>query len=184
MRSLRVTDVARYANVEVLTDEEIQAGTQFLAQMLREIALGSTLTRFYADFDREEYEVWFSQNRLRFTLSIGVDEAGGSLSPGVVALQQQYQRARNAFTESKFDELLDMYDDPMLISDPRLASALKGKSDNIKWALSKLKPKKYGDKIQVEQTVNVDVVHRLHASRDRLQQLDDDTLNIIDHEER
>ena len=52
-------------------------------------------------------------------------------------------------------------------SDPKMAKVI---SDNIKWVLSKRKPKEYGDRVQVDHSVTVDVAitTALDAARRRV----------------
>lgn len=72
--------------------------------------------------------------------------------------RSQYARAREHGIEEKIDELAEVAKDTEKLvlkhqDNPKIAAALvqaqKIKSDNIKWAASKLKPKKYGDKLDV-----------------------------------
>ena len=52
-------------------------------------------------------------------------------------------------------------------SDPKMAKVI---SDNIKWVLSKRKPKEFGDRVQVDHSVTVDVAitTALDAARKRV----------------
>lgn len=56
-------------------------------------------------------------------------------------------------------------------SDPKMAKVI---SDNIKWVLSKRRPKEYGDRVQVDHSVTVDVAitTALDAARRRLPQIE------------
>ena len=59
---------------------------------------------------------------------------------------ERYARAREAATEDMLEEIFEIADDPKLdVQDKRV------RIDTRKWAMGKLKPKKYGDK----QTVDV-----------------------------
>ena len=59
---------------------------------------------------------------------------------------EQYARAREAATEDMLEAILEIADDPKIdVQDKRV------RIDTRKWAMGKLKPKKYGDK----QTVDV-----------------------------
>ena len=59
---------------------------------------------------------------------------------------EQYTRAREAATEDMLEAILEIADDPKIdVQDKRV------RIDTRKWAMGKLKPKKYGDK----QTVDV-----------------------------
>ena len=67
---------------------------------------------------------------------------------------EQYERAKeqSAYADDeKLDETGDMAIQEAKEVDPKAASAVvnawKLKADNLKWAMSKKKPKKYGDKI-------------------------------------
>jgi hypothetical protein len=60
--------------------------------------------------------------------------------------QDKYAYARELQAETIFDEFLDLADE----ADGSNANAIRVRVDARKWALSKLKPKKYGDKQQVD----------------------------------
>ena len=155
-------------NLNVLTDDEVLESGDFLSAMLKHVVGGGTLQSFYRTVSKAEVgKGYICLTRLRLTLSVGdVD------SVGVVALSNAYQRARAGFMESKFDELMDMYDNDAIVADPRLATAYKGKSANIMWCLSKMKPDTYGDKLTVEQSIDVTIVDRLQAGRERAALID------------
>jgi len=54
---------------------------------------------------------------------------------------EQYARAREAATEDMLEEILEIADDPQIeVQDKRV------RIDTRKWAMGKLKPKKYGEK--------------------------------------
>jgi hypothetical protein len=58
---------------------------------------------------------------------------------------ERYTRAREAATEDMLEDILSIADDPQIeVQDKRV------RIDTRKWAMGKLKPKKYGDKQQVE----------------------------------
>lgn len=68
----------------------------------------------------------------------------------------QYARAKEESTDAKLEEMEDIGDMAILAAhaaDPKAANAVvsgyKLKADNIKWTMSKLKPKKYGDKVDL-----------------------------------
>ena len=150
-----------------LNDEEIAFSSGFITGMLAHIVKGGTINTFYHNVSKAVIgDSYVCETRMRLTLSIGVD------SDGVEALQHAYRLARDSMMDVKFDELFDMFDAEEIRVDPRLASAYKGKADNIKWCLSRLKPKVYGDKVQVEHTIDNALVDRLTAGRDRLAALD------------
>ena len=163
-------DKSKY-NLTTMNTVEIDKCRDFLSAMLSHVVQGGTLASFYRHVVKSDYPKGnVGQVRLRLTLSVG-DE----VDSGVVALVNAYQRARSCLIESKFDELFDIYDTQDIKDDPRLASAAKGKSQNIQWALSKLNATKYGDKIQIEQSVDINIVDRLQAGRDRVAALDNDS---------
>lgn len=69
---------------------------------------------------------------------------------------KQYERACDERTESQQEIILDLGDKAIEHAeeaDPKasnaIVSAYKLKSDNLKWSMSKMKPKKYGDKIDM-----------------------------------
>lgn len=58
---------------------------------------------------------------------------------------ERYARAREAATEDMLEEIFEIADDPKLdVQDKRV------RIDTRKWAMGKLKPKKYGEKQTVE----------------------------------
>jgi len=68
----------------------------------------------------------------------------------------QYARAKEESADAQFENLDDIGDEAIeesKIVDPKAASAVvnayKLKADNLKWTMSKMKPKKYGDKLDV-----------------------------------
>lgn len=69
---------------------------------------------------------------------------------------EQYERAKEESTNAHMEDLQDLGDEAVRLAqnvDPKAAGAVvqgvKLKSDNLKWVMSKLKPKKYGDKLDV-----------------------------------
>ena len=69
---------------------------------------------------------------------------------------EQYARACEERTEAQNENLLDLGDeaiDHAYKADPKASSAVvqavKLKADNLKWVMSKMKPKKYGDKLDM-----------------------------------
>lgn len=70
--------------------------------------------------------------------------------------RNQYARACEERTEAHNESLLDFGDEAIELaqnSDPKAAGAVvqavKLKADNLKWVMSKMKPKKYGDKLDM-----------------------------------
>lgn len=62
------------------------------------------------------------------------------------AFQQQYARARDGQADNYFDELMDLQKQATAEN----AHAIRVRADIIKWACSKLKPKKYGERSTLE----------------------------------
>lgn len=69
---------------------------------------------------------------------------------------EQYEQACQERTESQHEMLLDLGDEAIELSQEvdakassAVVSAVKLKADNMKWVMSKMKPKKYGDKIDM-----------------------------------
>lgn len=69
---------------------------------------------------------------------------------------QQYARACRERTEGQHEELLEYGDEAIRLAqeaDPKAAgavvSAVKLKADNLKWSMSKMVPKKYGDRLDL-----------------------------------
>ncbi len=72
------------------------------------------------------------------------------------SFSEQYTLATGERTEAQQEQLLEMGDEAIAHSetaDPKasnaVVSAYKLKADNLKWSMSKMKPKKYGDKLDV-----------------------------------
>lgn len=61
------------------------------------------------------------------------------------AFAEQYARAREAATEDMLEEMLEIADDPLLEAQDK-----RVRIDTRKWAMGKLKPKKYGEKQVVD----------------------------------
>lgn len=73
------------------------------------------------------------------------------------AFREQYTRARDIQADACFDELADMADEPPEKKvdgsvDPGWVNHQKLRIDTRKWAISKLAPKKYGDRLTTELT--------------------------------
>lgn len=69
---------------------------------------------------------------------------------------EQYARAKEESADANNELLLDLGDEAIALSqqvDSKASSAVvqavKLKADNLKWYMSKMKPKKYGDKLDV-----------------------------------
>lgn len=68
--------------------------------------------------------------------------------------REQYAHAKEQSADAQNEMLLDLGDEAIALSqevDPKssgaVVQAVKLKADNLKWVMSKMKPKKYGDKI-------------------------------------
>lgn len=70
--------------------------------------------------------------------------------------RKQYAYAKQEASDAQFEELSDIADDAIKQAktvDPKAAGAVvqahRLKADNLKWAMSKMKPKKYGEKLDL-----------------------------------
>jgi len=86
----------------------------------------------------------------------------------------QYARATDERTESHHEDLLELGDEALRVAqavDKQVAnaavSAVKLKADNLKWSMSKMKPKKYGDKIDMT-TNGKDIPTPIYGSKSTL----------------
>lgn len=70
-------------------------------------------------------------------------------------LGKQYARACDERTHLIFEEIIDITDEKMI--DQVEVQQARLKVDARKWMLSKMNPKKYGDKIEVDANVNAEV---------------------------
>lgn len=68
----------------------------------------------------------------------------------------QYARATDERAEAHHEDLLELGDEAVKLAQNvdkqvsnAVVSAVKLKADNLKWSMSKMKPKKYGDKIDM-----------------------------------
>lgn len=73
------------------------------------------------------------------------------------------ESARPALAENLYHELIDV----SRASGPKTAMADKVKSDNLKWVMSKLGQKVWGDRLAVDVTVKGDMAGKLEAARKR-----------------
>lgn len=69
---------------------------------------------------------------------------------------EQYARAKEESADADSEELADLGDQAIALSQSvpekvagAVVQAVKLKADNLKWAMSKKKPKKYGDKVDL-----------------------------------
>ncbi len=70
--------------------------------------------------------------------------------------RNQYARAKEESADAMNEDLLDLGDEAIRLAqgvNPKASGAVvqgvKLKADNLKWVMSKMKPKKYGDKIDM-----------------------------------
>lgn len=66
-------------------------------------------------------------------------------------LQEQYARARARLLDMQAEELEAIGDQAANAETAVQVAGLRLKADNRKWLLSKLAPKKYGDKLEIDQ---------------------------------
>jgi hypothetical protein len=71
-------------------------------------------------------------------------------------LQEQYTRARARLIDFQAEELEEIGDQAAQAESAVAVAGLRLKSDNRKWLLSKLAPKKYGDKLDMNHGVQPD----------------------------
>lgn len=71
-------------------------------------------------------------------------------------LQEQYTRARARLIDFQAEELEEIGDQAAQAENAVTVAGLRLKSDNRKWLLSKLAPKKYGDKLDMNHGVQPD----------------------------
>lgn len=106
------------------------------------------------------------------------------------AFEQQYAQARKASTDALFEEILDICDngsndwmEQNATGEGRKIWKVNGEHiqrsklrvDTRKWALSKLQPKKYGEKVTTEHTGNVRLTDLSESELDRkIEQLERD----------
>ncbi len=69
---------------------------------------------------------------------------------------EQYAQATAERTEAQHEDLLELGDEAVKLAQSvdfkasnAVVSAVKLKADNLKWSMSKMKPKRYGDKVDV-----------------------------------
>jgi hypothetical protein len=84
--------------------------------------------------------------------------------------RKQYASAKEESADAQNEMLLDLGDEAIELAqgvDPKasgaVVQAVKLKADNLKWHMSKMKPKKYGDKIDVtSDNKPIPLLHVLH----------------------
>jgi hypothetical protein len=68
--------------------------------------------------------------------------------------EESFKKAQEERTELQNEMLLEIGDDAVRMAELSIApaavvSAMKLKADNFKWVMSKMKPKKFGDKVDI-----------------------------------
>lgn len=91
-----------------------------------------------------------------------------------VSTAAAFERARELRAEAEIDELIEIADTST--NDPKV---VRNQLDARKWRITKLKPKKYGDRLQLDVTQTVDVSGALGEAKSRLRSLRDQS-NVID----
>jgi len=100
---------------------------------------------------------------------------------------QQYAIAKEQSTDALFEDLIDIADNevaqqliiegkpvvdeygkPVMVKDNVSVNHAKLRVDTRKWALSKMAPKKYGDKIQPDDSGQIDMAAALKALAEKL----------------
>ena len=91
--------------------------------------------------------------------------------------RQQYACAREDQAEHFLDEIMDIADDASRdtvdtdngeVANTEWIQRARLRVDARKWAMSKLAPKKYGDKIGIEHSGQIELASALEAARKRL----------------
>jgi hypothetical protein len=85
-------------------------------------------------------------------------------------LQEQYTRARARMLDAQAEDLEEIGDQAATAESAVEVAGLRLKSDNRKWLLSKLAPKKYGDKLDLSHSGSI---------KHQLTDLSDDDLALI-----
>ncbi len=81
-----------------------------------------------------------------------------------------YTRAREDMADHDADKIADV---AKLVSDGKMdPQAARVAIDAYKWSAGKRRPKRYGDKLEIEQTATVAVTHTLDVSSLSLEELD------------
>lgn len=68
-------------------------------------------------------------------------------------LREQYARARDAQADNLFEDCLDIADD----ASPEEVAKARLRIDTRKWMAGKLRPKRYGDKLELDGQVGVTI---------------------------
>lgn len=139
---------------------------EIAAEICRRLAAGESLRAICSDQDG----VFPAESTVRLWAT---DDVQGFAA--------QYARARDVGLDCKADELLAVASTPVVatkeVSKPLTGTEIttgdavdrsKLHVDALKWYLSKLAPKRYGDKIAIEHSGNVSIEDRLRAGRARV----------------
>lgn len=70
-------------------------------------------------------------------------------------LKEQYARARARLLDAQAEELEEIGEKAARAESAAEVAGLRLQSDNRKWLLSKLAPKKYGEKLEIEQRTTI-----------------------------
>lgn len=70
-------------------------------------------------------------------------------------LKEQYARARTRLLDAQAEELEEIGEQAARAETAAEVAGLRLQSDNRKWLLSKLAPKKYGEKLEIEQRTTI-----------------------------
>lgn len=77
-----------------------------------------------------------------------------------------FETAIQSAQETSIEELFDKLDDALTIyPNPQQAKVF---SDNLKWKLAKLKPERFGDRLDLRQTLTLDLTERFRNALERL----------------
>lgn len=97
-------------------------------------------------------------------------------------LNERYARAKQIYADSLFDEILDISDHSEQDHTPFTGSNViqrdRLRVDSRKWILSKLEPKKYGDKLDIDANVQQTIIPLLNV--DPLSNASDDNRTTED----
>lgn len=86
------------------------------------------------------------------------------------AFSAQYACAREDMADHDADKIADV---AQLVADGNMdPQAARVAIDAYKWSAGKRRPKRYGDKLEIEQTANIAVTHTLDVSNLTLEELD------------
>lgn len=91
---------------------------------------------------------------------------------------EQYEKACKDRAEAQYEDLTEINEEAIQYAKTNdfnvqaVMTAYKMKSDNMKWSMSKMIPKKYGDKLDMDHTTNgkdlpIPLLHVLHNPSDK-----------------